>query len=332
MKAMVLREARPVEAAPLVLEDICDPAPGPGQIRLRVLACGVCRTDLHVVEGDLAAHRRPVVPGHQVIGLVDAVGSGVERFRAGDRVGVAWLHAACGACRFCLRGDENLCDAPAFTGYDVDGGYAEGLLANADFALAVPAGFSDVDAAPLLCAGVIGYRALRLSGAERGHRLGLLGFGASAHVTLQVAGHLGCEVYVFSRSEEHRALARSLGARWAGRAGESPPRPLDSAILFAPEGALVHDALRALDKGGTLALAGIHMTPIPETAYELVYGERVVRSVANATRDDADELLRIAAEIPVRVSVETYPLADANRALADLKASRIRGAAVLVVE
>jgi alcohol dehydrogenase, propanol-preferring len=330
VKAMRGVPGKPIESSPLSLQDLPDPSPAAGEIVVRVRACAVCHTDLHVVEGDLAPHRSPIVPGHQAVGVVEAVGAGVSSWRAGDRVGVPWLHWACGACRFCRRGAENLCERGRFTGWDVDGGFAERLVARADFALPIPPAFSDVEAAPLLCAGIVGFRALRLSGAARGARLGLYGFGASAHVTLQVARHLGCEVDVFTRSESHRALARSLGAAWTGGSGDRPPAPLDAAILFAPAGALVHDALRALDPGGTLVLAGIHMSPVPETPYELLWGERVVRSVANATREDGRELLRLAAEIPVRTEVETFPLADANRALQDVKASRVRGAAVLV--
>lgn len=331
MKAMRLHAQASIDTSPLVLEVVPDPKPGADEIVVRVRACGVCHTDLHVIEGDLPAHRLPLVPGHQVVGVVESLGREVTTWRVGDRVGIPWLHSACGTCRFCRRGVENLCEAATFTGWDIDGGYAERIVARAEFAVAIPLAFSEAQAAPLLCAGVVGYRAFRLSNAARGSRLGLFGFGASAHVTLQVARHLGCEVFVFTRNETHRELARSLGAAWTGGSPDRPPAPLDAAILFAPAGALVHDALRALDKGGTLALAGIHMSPVPETPYELLWGERVVRSVANATREDAAELMKLAAEIPVRTEVETFPLADANRALQAVKASRVRGAAVLVV-
>jgi propanol-preferring alcohol dehydrogenase len=273
-----------------------------------------------------------VIPGHQVVGVVDAVGPGVTRFGAGDRVGVPWLYATCGTCAHCARGAENLCDAGRFTGFSVDGGYAEAMVARADFAYPVPPGVPDAQAAPLLCAGVIGYRALRLSEIRPGGRLGLYGFGNSAHIAIQVARHWGCEVFVMTRGETHRALARDLGAAWVGAADEAPPAPLDSAVVFAPAGPLVLHALRALRKGGTVALAGIYMTPIPEIDYgRLLYHEKTVRSVANSTRQDAEDLLALAAAIPIRTHVQILPLTEANRALQLLKRDAVRGAAVLEV-
>jgi propanol-preferring alcohol dehydrogenase len=330
MKAQLLRKPRPVEEGPLELAEVEKPEPGPGEIRIRVGACGACRTDIHTVEGEIALPRIPVVPGHQVAGVVDALGEGVTRFREGDRAGAAWLHRTCGECRYCLAGRENLCEGAEFTGLHADGGYAEHMTVGAEFAYRLPEGLPDEEAAPLLCGGVIGYRALRLSGAKEGDRLGLYGFGNSAHVTIQVARHLGCRVYVFTRSPAHREQARELGAEWAGGADDEPPSPLDAGIIFAPAGGLVPKALARLERGGTLALAGIHMTPIPEMPYGLIYGERVLRSVANATRKDAEELLWLAARIPVRTEVTVFPLDEANEVLAAMKESRFRGDAVLV--
>ena len=331
MRAMILEKPRPVAENPLSECDLPIPEPGPAEIRLRVRACGVCHTDLHTVEGDLPLPVLPVVPGHQIVGTVDAVGDRVDRFSPGDRVGMPWLHSTCGACDYCTQGKENLCDTARFTGLHVDGGYAEYTIAQAEFSYLLPHDFPDIQAAPLLCAGIIGYRALRLSDAEPGCKLGLYGFGASAHVTIQIARHLGCEVYVFSRSEEHRKHAEELGAKWMGRAEDTPPKEMDSAIIFAPAGSLVPQALRVLRKGGTLALAGIHMSPIPQMDYSLIYGERTVRSVANSTRKDAEGLLGLAAEIPIRTDVETFSLDEANLVLQRLKKAEIRGAAVLEV-
>ncbi len=331
MKAMLLRVPRPVEENPLELADLPLPEPAPGQVRLRVRACGVCHTDLHLAEGEIATPRLPVVPGHQVVGEVDAVGAGVSRFAPGDRVGVPWLYSTCGRCDYCRRGQENLCDHARFTGQHADGGFAGYMVVPADFACPLPPGFPDEQAAPLLCAGIIGYRSLRLSEVQPGGYLGLYGFGASAHVTIQVARHWGCQVYVFTRSAQHRRHALELGAAWVGQAQDTPPRPLDSAITFAPAGWLVPHALRALRKGGTLAINAIHMSPIPEMPYALLYGERTVRSVANATRQDAAELLQLAAEIPIRTDVELYPLAEANAVLQRLKRGEVQGAAVLEI-
>jgi len=314
-----------------MLGDLPTPDPGPGEIRLQVLACAVCHTDLHLAEGEVVAGRLPIVPGHQVVGMVDRLGEGVTRFCPGERAGVAWLHWACEECGYCRQGQENLCDRARFTGQHVDGGFAEFMVVPERFAYPLPVGFSANHAAPLLCAGVIGYRSLRLCEVEPGGRLGLYGFGASAHVTIQVARHWGCEVYVFTRSREHRDQATELGAAWAGAAEETPPHALDAAVTFAPAGRLVPQALRVLRKGGTLAINAIHMSPIPEMPYSLLYGERTLRSVANATRRDAQELLNLAAVIPIRTEVQSYPLGDANDVLRRLKRAEVRGSAVLQV-
>jgi len=291
--------------------------------------CGVCHTDLHTVEGELPLHKRPVVPGHQIVAVVDASGSDAHAFREGDRVGIPWLHWTDGQCRYCRMGSENLCDNARFTGYDVDGGYAEATLVSEAFAYPLPAKFSGAQAAPLLCAGIIGYRSFRLSGAKSGDRLGLYGFGASAHIVIQFARHLGCEVYVFTRAPAHRQLARQLGAAWVGGSQERPPEPLDSAIIFAPAGALAVDALRTVRKGGTVALAGITMSPIPQFDYSTIYEEKILRSVANSTRQDAREFLDLAADVPVQSEVELFGLEQANLALQRLKHSEIKGAGVL---
>jgi propanol-preferring alcohol dehydrogenase len=329
MKAMLLPAPAPIGQSPLVLTERPQPDPGPGQIRIRVRVCGVCHTDLHTVEGELNLPKIPVVPGHQIVGIVDALGEGVARFRIGDRVGVPWLHQTCGECSYCRRGDENLCESAQFTGLHVDGGYAEYTLAPAAFAYPIPKVFSDAEASPLLCAGIIGYRALRLSEIQSGQRLGLYGFGASAHIVIQIARHWDCEVYVFTRSESHRELALTLGAAWVGDARDDPGVLLQSSITFAPVGWIVPEALRVLDKGGTLAINAIHMSPIPQMPYDLIYYERTLRSVANSTRQDAEELLQIAAQIPIRTEVHAFPLQEANQALQALKASQIDGAAAL---
>lgn len=332
MRAMVLDRTAPAETAPLAPRDVPIPEPGPGDVRLRVAACGVCRTDLHVVEGDLPQVRRPLVPGHQIVGVVDAAGPGVASPAVGERAGVAWLQGTCGACRFCGTGRENLCETPRFTGWHADGGFAEFAVAPARWTYPLPAAMSDEQAAPLLCAGIIGYRALRLADAGRGARLGLYGFGASAHIAIQLARHRGCEVYVASLRENHREHARRLGAVWTGAADALPPERLDAAIVFAPAGEIVPAALRALDRGGRCVCAGIHMSPIPRIDYDTeLFGERVLRSVTANTREDGDEFLREAVAADVRTDVVPYPLAEANRALADLKAGRFDGAAVLRV-
>jgi propanol-preferring alcohol dehydrogenase len=308
------------------------PETGPGQLLIRVSACAVCRTDLHVVDGELPDLGRPVVPGHQIVGVVEAVGPGVERLASGQRVGVPWLGWTCGTCRFCAGGRENLCGEARFTGYQIDGGFAEHAVADARYCFPIPEGYPDVQAAPLLCAGLIGYRSLRMAGDAV--RLGLYGFGAAAHIVVQVARHEGRRVFAFTRPGDHeaQAFARSLGAEWAADSGETPPEPLDAAILFAPAGELVPAALRAVERGGTVVCAGIHMSDIPSFPYRILWEERVVRSVANLTRKDGEEFLALAPRVPVRTEVETFPLATANEALDRLRSGRVRGAAVLVVE
>lgn len=331
MKACVLKSVSPVETCPLEMRDVPEPVPGNGEVLVRVNACGVCRTDLHVIEGELAPKKASVIPGHQVVGTVTKLGPGVTRRCVGERVGVAWLHHTCGVCAYCRERKENLCDKASFTGYTVDGGYAEYMLASEDFVYPVPASFGDVEAAPLLCAGIIGFRALRLSGIQTGGRLGFYGFGAAAHVAIQVARHWGVEVYASTRDERHQKLALELGAKWAGGTTAEPPVKLDSAIIFAPAGEIVPAALKSLKKGGTVALAGIHMSLIPPLDYNMLYHERVLRSVANNTRQDGEDFLQIAAEIPIHTAVELFPLSEANRALNLLKNDAIRGAAVLEI-
>ena len=329
MIAMQLQQPGPIEQRPLALTDRPLHDPDAGEIRIRVRACGVCHTDLHIVEGDLPQPRLPIVPGHQIAGVVDARGPNANRFRVGDRVGVPWLYSTCGECEYCRSDRENLCEQARFTGYHVDGGFAEYMIVPEAFAYRLPDGFDDAQVAPLLCAGVIGYRALRLSEIKSGQRLGLYGFGASAHIAIQAARHWDCEVCVFTRSQEHRRHALQLGAVWAGRAEETPPAPIDSAIIFAPAGSLIPDALRVLRPGGTLALAGVTMSDIPHMPYNLIYRERTLRSVANATRRDAEELLALAAQIPIHTDVEVLPLAQANEALLRVKRSEVNGALVL---
>jgi alcohol dehydrogenase, propanol-preferring len=329
MKAVVLSAPAPIESGPLLLTDLRTPIPSSNEVLLRVKTCGLCHTDLHVVEGDLALPKLPVVPGHQIVGVVENVGRGVTRFKKGDRLGVPWLNSTCGVCEYCMAGKENLCDNARFTGYHVDGGFGEYVIVRAEFAYQLPRAFTDVQVAPLLCAGVIGYRALWLSGIKPSGRIGLYGFGASAHIAIQIVKHWGCEVYVFTRSKHHRELAERLGASWTGNADEIPPQKIDSAVIFAPAGQLVPASLRVLKKGGTVALAGIHMSPIPEMEYKLVYDERIVRSVANSTREDVQGLLEVATEIPIRTEVEIFPLEEANLALQKLKRSEIRGSGVL---
>ncbi|HUJ49115.1 MAG TPA: zinc-dependent alcohol dehydrogenase family protein [Bryobacteraceae bacterium] len=332
MKACLLRSPAPIESNPLEFTDVPKPEPGAGQVLVRVLACGICRTDLHVIEGELPQRKMPVIPGHQVVGVIESAGTNATRYPAGTRVGIAWLHSTDGTCEYCKAGKENLCNNPSFTGYTVDGGYAEYALADESFVYPIPEGFGDLKAAPLLCAGIIGFRSLRLSGIARGGRLGLYGFGAAAHVAIQVARHWGAEVFACTRDERHQKLALELGAVWAGGTIADPPAKLDSAIIFAPAGEIVPAALKALKKGGTLALGGIHMSPIPPLDYNLLYQERVVRSVANNTRQDGHDFLRIAAEIPIHTEIEVFPLEQANRALNSLKNDAIRGAAVLKLD
>jgi len=333
MRAMVLDRIAAVTESPLAWREVPTPEPGPGEVRLRVLACGMCRTDLHVIEGDLPPRALPIIPGHQVVGVVDALGAGASRFRPGDRVGVAWLRHTCGACVYCAAGQENLCEAARFTGYHADGGYAEQTVVPEAFAYAIPPVFGDAEATPLLCAGLIGFRSLRRSAIRRGGRLALYGFGSSAHVVIQIARHWGCEVFVSTRGAGHRALARALGAAWVGETFDPPPVKVDSAIVFAPAGELVPVALKALRKGGTVALAGIHMSQVPALDYEEhLFYERDVRSVTANTRADGEELLRVAAAIPLRPRITTFPLAQANRALAQLREGRLQGAAVLALD
>lgn len=329
---MLLRRPAPVASRPLAAVERAVPEPGPGEVRVRVEACGVCRTDLHVIEGELAPQRPEIVPGHQIVGRVDACGAGVGEPRLGDRVGVAWLRRSCGACRFCARGDENLCLAPRFTGWHDDGGFAEFAVAPAEFVYALDPKLAARDVAPLLCAGIIGWRAFTRSRVRPGGRLGLWGFGASAHIVIQIARHHGCEVFAFSRAPEHAAFARALGAAWAGGSFEAPPAPLDAAIVFAPAGELVPAALERLDRGGTLALAGIHMSDVPALEYQRhLFQERTLTSVTANTRADGRALLALAAEIPIRTATTLYPLERANEALLDLAEDRIRGAAVLEI-
>lgn len=329
MRAIVLHEPRSAEESPLRLDQVKVPIPGPGQVRVAVQYCGLCHTDLNIAEGDLKLPRLPIIPGHQVVGTVDMIGARVRNFREGDRVGIPWLHWTCGKCVFCRAGQENLCENAQFTGFHQDGGFAEFTVVDQKFAYALPPGFPDEHAAPLLCAGVIGYRALKLSGAKKGSCLGLFGFGASAHLVLQMARHRGSQVFVFTRGESHRELALKMGAAWAGSVEESAPELMDEAILFAPAGALVPEALRRVRKGGTVALAGIFMTPTPPLDYSLLYFERVLRSVANSTREDVRDCLQLAAEIPLRTEIEIFPLEKANEALLALKQSRIKAAGVL---
>jgi len=331
MHAMRLHEPQPIAEEPLTLDDVNAPEPGRGEVRLQVEICGVCHTDLHTVEGDLALPKVPVTPGHQVVATVDARGEGAGRYDVGERVGVAWLYATCGECDYCLGGQENLCPDARFTGLHADGGYAEYMVVDERFAYPLPETFSAAEAAPLLCAGIIGYRALRLSGIQPGGRLGLYGFGASAHLAIQVANFWNCDVYVFTRSENHRQLARELGAVWVGGAEEEIDVGLDGSVTFAPAGWIVPLALGHLRPGGTLAINAIYMSPIPEIDYELIYRERVLRSVTNFTRQDAEEFLKLAAEIRIETEVEVFPLEEANEVLRRLKESEIRGAAALQV-
>lgn len=326
MKAMLLD----APGKPLRFAEVERPEPGPSQVRVKVAACGVCRTDLHVVDGDLENPKRPIIPGHEIVGHVDKVGAGVTRFSPGDRVGIPWLGHTCGVCPYCREGHENLCDAPGFTGYQIDGGYAEYAVADADYCFPIPDGLGDVEAAPLLCAGLIGHRALGM--AEPCTTLGVYGFGAAAHIVAQVARHKGMKVYAFTRPGDQTAqeFARELGAVWAGGSDERPPEPLDAAIIFAPVGPLVPRALEAVRKGGTVVLGGIYMSEIPAMPYRLLWEERVVRSVANLTRKDAEDFLALAPQVPVRTHTTALPLSEANEALARLRSGDLTGALVLV--
>ncbi|RMH04769.1 MAG: zinc-binding alcohol dehydrogenase family protein [Nitrospirae bacterium] len=329
---MILEQTADIATNPLRLAELPPPQPGPHQVRVQVQACGICRTDLHIIEGELPAVKRPLIPGHQIIGIVDRVGQEVQTVREGDRVGIAWLQDTCGQCEFCRSGRENLCAQAVFSGYHVHGGYAEYAVASETFVYPIPSCFTSQEAAPLLCAGIIGYRALRRSHVKPGQRLGLYGFGASAHITIQVARHWGCSVYVCSLREEHRALAKELGAVWVGGATESPPEKLHGAIIFAPAGDLVPVALEALEKGGTLALAGIYMTAIPPLNYARhLFHERTLQSVTANTKQDGLELLQEAASIPIRPHTETFTLESANEALQHLKQGKIKGSGVLTI-
>ena len=330
MRRLVLPRPAPIETQPLQAIAGELPEPGRGQLRVRVHACGVCHTDLHIVEGDITPPAYPLVPGHQIVGSVEAIGEGVTGWVVGDRAGVAWLQAACGACSFCRRGEENLCPQARFTGFHTDGGFAEAVLAEAAYAFPMPIGISDEQAAPLLCAGIIGYRSLRKAEVSPGETVGLVGFGASAHLAIQVARAWNCTVYVFSRGALRRKLALDLGAAWAGTIDQPPPAPLDRAIIFAPAGDLVPATLSLLRPGGTLAINAIHMSAIPSMAYTTIYGERTLRSVTNATRRDGGEFLALAAQIGLHSTVVRYALDDANQALLELKQGRIEGAGVLV--
>lgn len=328
MEAMLLYKA----GEPLQRLQVRKPSPGPDDLLLKVHACGVCRTDLHVVDGELESPKLPLIPGHEIVGTVIETGKNVSRFRIGDRVGVPWLGWTCGECAYCQAGRENLCDRPRFTGYQIDGGYAEYTVANQGYVFGLPERYSDAEAAPLLCAGLIGYRSLVMAGDAR--RLGLYGFGAAAHIIAQVAVHQQRRVFAFTRPGdlESQQFARDLGAVWTGSSEDEPPERLDAAILFAPVGALVPLALKAVVKGGTVVCAGIHMSDIPSFPYSLLWGERTVRSVANLTRRDGEEFLALAAELPIRCEVQTFPLADANEALLSLRTGRVRGAAVLLTQ
>ena len=330
MRAMTLERVAAAEQMPLVPTRSAEPVPGSGELLIDVEACGVCRTDLHSLEGEVSA-RLPVIPGHQAAGRVSELGPGVESLAVGDLVGVGWMASIDGVCRFCRSGRENLCEKATFTGRDRDGGYAERMTARAEWVFRLPEGFAAVEAAPLLCAGIIGYRSLRLSGIEPGGRLGLFGFGASAHLAIQVALHWRCEVFAFTREEHHRRLALKMGAAWAGAAGDDPGVPLDAAVTFAPAGELVPAALARLDRGGTVAVNAIHMSAVPSFEYRVLSGERVARSVMNSTRRDAEEFLELAARIPIRARIERYALSDAGEALVRIQRGEVQGAAVLEI-
>jgi propanol-preferring alcohol dehydrogenase len=331
MRAMVLRSPRAASERPLALEQRDVPKAGAGELLLRVTACAICRTDLQLCEGDIAPRRLPVVPGHQVVGRVEAVGEGVEGWRPGDRAGAGWLAGACGACRFCASGRENLCEVAEFSGWDRDGGFADYLAVRAGFAFHLPDSFGDVEAAPLLCGGIIGYRSLKRSGIRPGGRIGLYGFGASALLAIQVAKHWGCEVFVAGRSQKDRERALAAGATWFGLYDESPPAPLDAAVTFAPAGSVVIAALRALDRGGTVAINAIHLDEMPAFPYEPLWLERNIVNVANYTRQDAREFLDLAGEIGIETRTRAFALEEANQGLAELADGRIEGAAVLAI-
>ena len=331
MKAQILHKPAPIESSPLQWIDYQQPSPADDELLIKVSACGVCHTDLHVTEGDLPAPMLPIIPGHQIVGVIKSAGKDATRFQQGTRVGIPWLHQTCGECEYCLHGQENLCEHALFTGYTAHGGFAEYTTIRADFAVPLPDELSDEEVAPLLCAGVVGYRSMRLSDVEPGERLGLYGFGASAHICIQIARHWNCEVYAFTRSAEHQKHALQLGAVWAGQAQDKPPQKLDRAIIFAPAGWIVPLALGHIRKAGTLCINAIHTSPIPEMPYSLLWHERTIRTVANATRQDAEEFLPLAAEIGIQTTTQSFDLADANNALQMLKRSEINGSGVLVI-
>ena len=331
MKAQILHKPAPIESSPLQWIDYQQPSPADDELLIKVSACGVCHTDLHVTEGDLPAPMLPIIPGHQIVGVIKSAGKDATRFQQGTRVGIPWLHQTCGECEYCLHGQENLCEHALFTGYTAHGGFAEYTTIRADFAVPLPDELSDEEVAPLLCAGIVGYRSMRLSDVEPGERLGLYGFGASAHICIQIARHWNCEVYAFTRSAEHQKHALQLGAVWAGQAQDKPPQKLDRAIIFAPAGWIVPLALGHIRKAGTLCINAIHTSPIPEMPYSLLWHERTIRTVANATRQDAEEFLPLAAEIGIQTTTQSFDLADANNALQMLKRSEINGSGVLVI-
>ena len=332
MKAMMLHHPGMIEDVQLKCETLDIQEPKESEILIRVKFCAVCRTDLHLIEGDLPVPELPVIPGHQVVGIIEETGDRIDEFKKGDRVGVPWMSSTCCRCGYCKGGTENLCDLAQFTGLDRHGGYAEYITAPGQFVYKLPDEIADHQAAPLLCSGIIGYRSLKLSELRSGQKLGIFGFGASAHITIQVAIHLNCEVYVFTRSEEHRLHAEELGAVWSGGSNDDPGVELDSVLIFAPSGVLMVDSLKNLRKGGTVVSAGIHMSDIPKFPYRLLYGERAMMSVTNATHQDGLEFLKLASEIPIRTEVKLYQLEQANQALLDLKQSRIKGAAVLTID
>ena len=331
MKAFQLHHPKPIEDEPLREAELPRPEAGPGQLLIQVKACGVCHTDLHTVEGEIVPPRYPVTPGHQVVGVVDGVGEGVSTWRVGDRVGIPWLGHTCGTCSFCQRKMENLCDSPEFTGYTIDGGFAEYTVSDERFCFPIPPSYSEPRAAPLLCAGLIGYRSLVMAG--EGERIGLYGFGAAAHIIIQVAIHQGRTVYAFTRPGDRKgqSFALDLGAKWAGDSDTAPPEKMDAAIIFAPVGSLVPHALESVTKGGVVVCAGIHMSDIPKFPYHILWGERVVRSVANLTRKDGEEFMNIASNLKIQTSVYEYPLYRANKAIQDVKSGKLNGAAVLVI-
>ena len=331
MKAMVLKKTGDIEKNHLFLSEITNPTIGNSDLLIRNRFCGVCRTDLHIIEGDLSIPELPIIPGHQIVGIVESIGKNVTGIKVGDRVGVPWMSSTCGKCDYCKSGKENLCDNARFTGLHQDGGYAELTVVPQQFVYPIPKQFPDEQVAPLLCAGIIGYRTLKLSGAQSGQRIGLYGFGASAHVTIQVARHWGCDVYVFTRSKKHQNHAESLGAIWTGTAEDNHRIEMDANLIFAPAGWLMIEALKRVKKGGIVVSAGIHMTDLPQFPYRLIYGEKTITTAANATYEDGVELLKYANEITIKTEIELYPLVKANQALQDLKNSKIKGAAVLAI-